>query len=78
MSAAAFILTRSSGIHAIVADSSYASLEELIGRQFFFLPGPLNWPFVALTHLWAHLLLGLDVKQAAPMEAVRTYAFPSS
>lgn len=76
MSAAAFILCRSTGIHAIVADSSYASLEELIGRQFFFLPGPLKWPFVTLTNLWAHLLLGVDVKQAAPMEAVRTLRIP--
>lgn len=76
MSAAAFILARSSGIHAIVADSSYASLEELIGRQFVFLPGPLNWPFVTVTNLWAYLLLGVDVTQAAPMEAVRTLRIP--
>lgn len=76
MSAAAFILTRSSGIHAIAADSSYASLELVIERQFFFLPGPLNSPFVALEKLWAYLLLGLDVKQAAPMEVVRTLRIP--
>lgn len=76
MSAAAFILTRSSGIRAIVADSSYASLEELIGRQFFFLPDPLNWPFVMLTNLWARLLLGIDAQQAAPREAVRTLRIP--
>ena len=76
MSAAALILTRSSGIHAIVADSAYASLEELIERQFFFFPGPLKWPFVALTKVWAHLLLGVDVTQAAPMEAVRKLRTP--
>jgi len=76
MSAAAFLVTRSPGIHAIVADSSYASLEELIGRQFFFLPDPLNRPFVTLTNLWAHLLLGVDTKQAAPREAVRTLRIP--
>jgi dipeptidyl aminopeptidase/acylaminoacyl peptidase len=76
MSAAAFILSRSTGIHAIVADSAYASLEQLIGRQFFFLPGPLTWPFVALTTLGARLLLGVDIKQAAPMEAVRWLRTP--
>ena len=76
MSAAAFLLTRSPGIRAIVADSSYASLEKLIGRQFFFPPDPLNWPFVTLTNLWAHLLLGIDTKQAAPREAVRTLSIP--
>lgn len=76
MSAAAFILARHPDIKAIVADSSYTSLEELIGRQFFFLPGSLKWPFVTLTNLWAHLLLGVDVEQAAPMEAVRTLHIP--
>ena len=76
MSAAAFLLARSSSIHAIVADSPYASLEELIGRQFFFLPAPLNRPFVTLTNLWAYLLLGMDAKQAAPREAVRTLRIP--
>lgn len=42
MSAAAFILCRSADIHAIAADSAYASLEKLIARQFFVLPGPLK------------------------------------
>lgn len=76
MSAAAFILSQSAGIRAIVADSAYASLEELIARQFFFLSGPLKWPFVALTKLGARLLLGVDVRQAAPMEAVRQLRTP--
>jgi dipeptidyl aminopeptidase/acylaminoacyl peptidase len=76
MSAAAFILSRSSDIHAIVADSAYASLEKLIERQFFFLPGPLKWPFVALTMFGARLLLGVNVKQAAPAEAVRQLTTP--
>jgi len=76
MSAAAFIVCRSTDIRAIVADSAYASLEKLIARQFFFLPGPLKWPFVALSKLWAHLLLGLDIQQAAPMDAVRTLQTP--
>lgn len=76
MSAAAFILSRSPDIHAIVADSAYASLEKLIERQFFFLPGPLKWPFVALTMFGARLLLGVDVKQAAPAEAVRQLTTP--
>jgi dipeptidyl aminopeptidase/acylaminoacyl peptidase len=76
MSAAAFILSQCSDIHAIVADSAYSSLERLIARQFFFLPGPLKWPFVTLTKLSARLLLGVDVEQAAPMEAVRKLRTP--
>jgi len=31
---------------------------------------------VTLTNLWAHLLLGVDTKQAAPREAVRTLRIP--
>ena len=76
MSAAAFILARHPDIRAIVADSPYASLEDLIGRQFFFLPGPTKWPLVALTKLYARLLLGVEVEAAAPAQVVRELAAP--
>lgn len=76
MSAAALLLARHPGIKAIVADSAYATLEDLIGSQFFFLPGPLKWPPVALTKLYAHLFLGVNVDDAAPVEAVRTLRTP--
>lgn len=76
MSAAAFILARHPDIRAIVADSSYASLEDLLGRQFFFLPGPTKWPLVALTKLYARLLLGVDIGTAAPAQVVRELAVP--
>jgi len=76
MSAAAFILARHPDIRAIVADSSYASLEDLAGRQFFFLPGPTKWPLVALTKLYARLLLGVDVETAAPAQVVRELTAP--
>lgn len=76
MSAAAFILARHPDIKAIVADSPYASLEDLVGRQFFFLPGPTKWPMVALTKLYARLLLGVDIRTAAPAQVVRELAVP--
>jgi uncharacterized protein len=76
MSAAAFILARHPNIRAIVADSSYASLEDLVGRQFFFLSGPTKWPLVALTKLYARLLLGVDVEMAAPARTVREITAP--
>lgn len=76
MSAAAFFLTRHPDIQAIVADSPYASLEGVIARQFFFLPGFTKWPFVALTKLYAKLFLGLDIRDAAPAEAVREVSSP--
>lgn len=70
MSAASFILAGHPEIRAIVADSPYASLESLVARQFFFFPGQTKWPFVALTKLYARLLLGVKVSDAEPVRAV--------
>jgi len=71
MSAVAFISTQHAAIKAIVADSPYASLEGVIARQFFFLPGPTKWPLVTLTKFYARLFLGVKVGDAAPAQAVR-------
>jgi dipeptidyl aminopeptidase/acylaminoacyl peptidase len=76
MSAATFILTRHQDVKAIVADSPYATLEGLIARQFFFLPGSTKWPLVALTKLYARLLLGVRVSDAAPADVVRDLNTP--
>ncbi len=76
MSAAAFIMARHPSIKAIVGDSPYATLEGIVGRQYFFLPGPTKWPLVALTKLYAWLLLGLNVSDAAPAEAVKQLETP--
>jgi pimeloyl-ACP methyl ester carboxylesterase len=48
----------------------------LVGLQFFFLPGPTKWPLVALTKLYARLLLGVDIGTAAPAQVVRELAMP--
>ena len=76
MSASAFILARHPNVKALVADSPYATLEGIIARQFFFLPGFTKWPFVALTKVYARLFLGVRVGDAAPAEAVRDLANP--
>jgi dipeptidyl aminopeptidase/acylaminoacyl peptidase len=76
MSASAFILTQHPDVKAIVADSPYATLEGLIARQFFFLPGFTKWPLVALTKLYARLLLGVRVSDAAPADVVRDLNTP--
>jgi dipeptidyl aminopeptidase/acylaminoacyl peptidase len=76
MSASAFILTRHPDVKAIVADSPYATLEGLIARQFFFLPGFTKWPLVALTKLYAGLLLGVRVGDAAPADVVQDLNAP--
>jgi pimeloyl-ACP methyl ester carboxylesterase len=76
MSASAFILARHPDIKAMVADSPYATLEGLIARQFFFLPGFTKWPLVALTKFYARLFLGVHVSDGAPAEAGRDLNAP--
>jgi len=76
MSAASFLLAEHPDIRAIVGDSPYASLEDLVGRQFFFFPGPMKWPFVALTKLYARILLGVKVADAAPAQVVKRLKTP--
>jgi fermentation-respiration switch protein FrsA (DUF1100 family) len=70
MSASAFILARHQDVKAIVADSPYATLEGLIARQFFFLPGFTKWLLVALTKVYAQLFFGVRVSDATPAEVV--------
>lgn len=76
MSAAIFIMSRDPRIRAIVADSPYASLAKIVERQFFFMPGPLNWAMVVLTRLYAKALLGLDMDQASPEHSISTLTTP--
>ena len=76
MSASAFILTRHPDVKAIVADSPYATLEGVIARQFFFLPGFTKWPLVAITKFYAWIFLGVRVSDAAPADAVRDLNTP--
>ena len=76
MSASAFILAQHPGVKAIVADSPYATLESLVERQFFFLPGFTKWPMVAMTKLYLFLLLNLSINDARPVEAVKVLESP--
>ena len=76
LSASSFILARHPDLKAIVADSPYASLEKVVERQFFYFPGPIKWPFVALTKVYAFLFLGLRLKDAVPADAVGELKIP--
>ncbi len=76
MSAATFIAAHDPRIRAIVADSPYASLAKIVERQFFFIPGPLNWAIVTLTRLYANALLGIDIDAASPENTVGSLSAP--
>ena len=61
-------------IRAVIAESSYASLEQM---AFQLLPIPLlNYPVAYLVGVWAKLFLGIDLGQVSPLESVRTAKVP--
>ena len=76
MSAATFIMAQESRLRAIVADSPYASLQEIVRQQFSFLPDILRWPFVQITNLFSKVFLGFDLADVSPQQSVRTLNTP--
>lgn len=58
LSATTFLITDAPEIKAIVADSPYSSGHGIIEELYGYL-GPLKFPFVWLTELYANLFLGL-------------------
>lgn len=61
-------------IKAIISEASYARLD-LMTSEAFKLP-LLRHPLGFLTSLWAKLILGIDIRKAAPMEAVKQLQIP--
>lgn len=59
---------------AVVADSSFATFEEIAYErleQIGHLPKPVFWPVVRLGFLYGDVRYGVDLRQASPVEAVR-------
>jgi len=58
-------------ITVIVADSSYASIDQLIEKTFFIFPGFTKMPFVWISKLMARAFLGIDTKDISPLQAIK-------
>lgn len=71
LSAATFIMADNPDIKAIVADSSYASIEDILGQLYWYF-GPLKWPFVWMTELYGRIFLGIDAKKYVARVTVPT------
>ena len=69
LGASAILLSENKNIKVIVADSPYANLNNMMEVIYFIFPGPLKWPFVALTKLFSKLFLGVDIDDVSPAEA---------
>ena len=69
------LMSKNNEIKAIVADSSYASLDRMVEalyRNFFFLKSP----FVLLTNIYAKIFFGIYPKDVSPLNAVREINTP--
>lgn len=61
-------------IKAIVSESSYARLD-LMTNELYRIP-LLKYPLVKLTLLWTKLFLGINAREASPMESVKNLNIP--
>ena len=74
MSAAAMLMAETDAA-AIIADSSYANLENMIKRQYS-LFGPFKFPFVQATNLYTLLFFGMHPRGISPRDAVTGKSIP--
>ncbi len=59
LSAATFLMAEHKDVKAIVADSPYASIHDIITELYWYF-GPLKYPFVWTTELYGRIFLGID------------------
>jgi len=64
------LMNRNDGIKAIIVDSTYSGLNNVIEsmyRHFYF----LKYPFVYLTRLYSKLFFGIDPKDVSPANGIK-------
>lgn len=69
LSGATILMAEDPAIEAIVADSSYASLDRMT-REVYPLPGPLDLPLAWMTGLYSRLFLGAWPNQVSPADSI--------
>jgi fermentation-respiration switch protein FrsA (DUF1100 family) len=65
--------------HAIVADSSFATFEEIAYdrmHQIAGIPPPVLWPVIRLAFSYAYLRYDLDLERASPLAVIRQTSVP--
>jgi len=70
LGAATILMTNSNDVKAIVADSSYATIDKMIERTYFIFPSITKVPFVWLTKLYVRLFLGININDASPLKEI--------
>lgn len=69
------IMSNSKDVKAIVADSSYASLDRMVKQQYKIFSF-LKYPFVFLTKLYGKLFLGIDINKVSPLNDIKNVNTP--
>jgi dipeptidyl aminopeptidase/acylaminoacyl peptidase len=72
-SAAAMLMSNHENVKALVADSSYSNIKQVLSHIFSQL-GILRWPFIQIGHLYAKLL-GVDLDKA-PLQHIKNIKLP--
>ena len=65
------IMSKNEGIKAVVADSAYSNLDNMISvmyRNFLF----LKYPFIELTRIYSKLFFGIYPKNVSPADSIKT------
>lgn len=70
LGAATIIMANSKDVKAVIADSSYATIDKMIERTYFIFPSFTKQPFVFLTKLYARIFLGIKTKDIAPVNDI--------
>ena len=76
LSAATSLLINSEDINAIVADSSFSSMNEVMKKVFFIFPSITKYPFIWSTSLYARIFLGMKISELSPEEHVKSINTP--
>lgn len=75
LSASAMLMAQPN-VNAIVADSAYADLEHMI-NSIYTIFGPLKYPFVKITELFAVIIFKVEPKKVSPAEAIKDSNIPT-
>ena len=75
LSASTMLMTKSD-IKAIVADSPYANLDNMIEQSYRIFPGFTKLPFTFITKILAKIVLGLDTKEVSSENSIKNLGVP--
>jgi pimeloyl-ACP methyl ester carboxylesterase len=74
LSASAMLLSKET-VKAVIADSPYADLGRMV-KHIYWIFGPLKYPFVVTTNLFARLFFGIYPKDVSPAQAIKNSTVP--